>query len=77
MKVNIANEIIEKAKSKKDGVYSYKGSKYIVVGGKFKAYCSYKEVFEKAGGFFVKIGTIDEIYNRDKELKRLLKQYQS
>lgn len=71
-----ANEIIEKSKIKKDGVYSHKGIKFIVVGGRFKAWCKYKEVYEKFGSFFVKIGMIDEIYNRDKELRRLLKQYQ-
>lgn len=77
MKIQTIYEIDEKAKTKKDGIYSYKGFKYIVVNSRFKAYCDFKTVYEIFAGLTVKIGEIDEIYNVTKELNKLLKKYKS
>jgi hypothetical protein len=77
MNIEIEKEIIEKAKIKNDGVYSHKKYKYVVVNHRFRAWCKYKEVYECFGAFNVRIGEISETYNRDKELKILLKQYQN
>jgi hypothetical protein len=71
METKVANEIIEKAKTKNDGIYSHKGYKYIVIDNQFKAFCDFKTIY-LFRGFTIKIKNVDEIYNVNKELQKLL-----
>ena len=74
MKIEIANLIIEKAKTKDDGVYSFKGFKYAVKDNHFVLFADYFGIIhQRAGNFNAVIGKIEERYNIVKELKRLLK----
>ena len=73
MKIEIGNEIIEKSKTKKDGVYSYKGFKYAVKDNKFVLFADYfGNISQTAGNFNVSLGKVER-YESIKELKRLLK----
>lgn len=70
--VDIANEIVEKAKSKKDGVYSHKRYVYAVKRNCFVALADRMgNVYQRYGSFITEIGKV-ETYNRSKELKKLL-----
>lgn len=68
MKVAEHNELIDKAKTKKDGVYARKPYLYAVKAGKFIAYADYGgNVYAVMGMFHHKIGTV-EIYDKRKAL---------
>lgn len=51
------NLIHDKAKDKKDGVYSFRGLDYRVKGGRFTHYAYRGKVVERAGNFNVDIGS--------------------
>jgi len=75
MKIEITNQIIEKAKTKKDGVYSFKGFKYAVKDNNFVLFADYfGNLYQRAGNFNASLGKVKEKYNKTKELKRLLKE---
>lgn len=64
----------EKAKSKKDGVYSFKGNVYAVKDGKFIAYADlHGDCFHRSGAFNVHIGRVPR-YERTRKLKQWLKE---
>lgn len=51
------NLIHDKAKTKQDGVYSFRGLLYRVKKGRFTHYAYRNEIIERAGNFDVPIGT--------------------
>lgn len=74
MKVTQHNEIIDRAKARKDGVYSYQGYLYMVKNGFFKGYADpYGDVYLVVYGWHTKRGHC-EPYQRKQKLKELLKQ---
>jgi|GEM_PF-2943066 len=76
MKQDILNEIIERAKTKKDGIYSFKGFKYAVKDNRFVLFADYfGNLYQRAGNFNASIGKVEKRYNIIKELKRLLKEF--
>jgi len=73
MKIQERNQLIEKAKTRKDGVYSYHGFLYIVKNNNFIAYATpIGNCFACIGVFDALIGTVKS-YNRKKELLKYLK----
>jgi hypothetical protein len=74
MTISETNLIIDKAKNKKDGVYSFRGNLYLVSDNRFVAYCDYfGNFFSRAGNFNVSGGKIER-HDRRKVLLNLLKQ---
>jgi len=72
LEINILNQ---KAKTKKDGVYSYNGNLYAVKNAKFIAYFnSFGECYQRMGAFNVLLGNV-EVYDRRKELNKIIKSY--
>jgi hypothetical protein len=59
--LNIINQnaIIDKAATKKDGIYSFRGVVYRVVGGKVTHYASGGKVVQGFGHFNVDVGSYD------------------
>jgi len=51
------NMIHDKAKKKKDGVYSFRGLLYRVKDCRFTHYCYRREIFERSGYFNVYLGS--------------------
>lgn len=67
------NEIVSRAKDKKDGIYSYKGYFYVVRGGLLRAYCDYSgQIYEYAHGFNVKLLKCADRFSGKKLLKAYL-----
>lgn len=65
--INLLNE---KAKLKKDGVYSFRGNLWVVKSNKFLAYCkSNGEVLQRFGFFDTKIGNFSSLYPSDRKKK--------
>jgi hypothetical protein len=75
MTIEETNILHEKAKSRKDGVYSFRGNLWVVKSSKFIAYANYKgEVLQRFGAFNTQIGdlsTIERWYWK-KKLKEFL-----
>jgi len=59
MKLETQQLIIERAKSKKDGVYRFRGVEYRVKNFRATHYAAHGELFESAYGFNVLIGKYD------------------
>lgn len=73
MIIEIHNKLIEKAKIRKDGVYSYSGFLYVVKKNNFIAYSDYfGNISTVHGVFHHSIGKV-ESYNRRKKLLEILK----
>lgn len=71
MTINDTNLLQEKAKTRKDGVYSYKGNFYVVKDFKFIAFSNnYGECYQRMGGFNVKVGQVER-HNAKKKLMTL------
>jgi hypothetical protein len=78
MKIEIHNEISERAKSKKDGIYTYKRNFYLVYKERLAAYCDYLgNVYECIYGFNVSKGKSKDRYEGRDLLKSYLKQYKN
>ena len=76
MTVDETNLLHEKAKSKKDGVYSFRGNLWVVKSNKFLAFCNINgEVLQRFGSFNTRIGDFSNIerYNWKKKLIEWLK----
>lgn len=74
MKISECNILIEKAKSRKDGVYSYKGYLYVVKKHAFVAFSDpFGVCYQRMGSFNVRIGKVDR-HDRRKNLADWLKQ---
>ena len=62
-----------KAKNRKDGVYSFRGFIWVVKSNKFVAFSDYfGNCYQRFGSFNVSIGKVEK-YNRKKKLKEWLK----
>jgi len=75
MKIDIYNQIREKAKTKKNGIYSYKTYTYIVVDNQLAGWCDYfGNIHELAYGFNVSKGKAKDRFEAKEILKSYLKQ---
>lgn len=73
MTIKDTNLLEEKAKDRKDGVYSFKGVFWVVKDGKFIAFAdSFGECWQRMGSFNFKIGKVDR-HDRKQKLTELLK----
>lgn len=73
MKVSIMNILKEKAKTRKDGIYSYKGYMWVVRNNKFVAFADrLGNCYEVFGSFTVSMGKVKS-YERKDRLKDWLK----
>lgn len=73
MKISEANILIEKAKVRKDGVYSYKGNLWAVKNNVFVAFINpFGEVYQRNGSFLIMLGVVKEKYERRKKLTEWL-----
>ena len=69
------NKLIEKAKTRKDGVYSHSPYLYVVKDHKFIAYSDFHgNVFRALYGFTTQIGKVDRHDRRNKLLEFLKSQ---
>ena len=60
-----ANEITQKAKTKKDGYYRFRGVGYCVKGGKATHFATGGRILENLGRFNVEVGKYDCQFNRN------------
>ena len=65
--------MLKKAKTKKDGVYSYRGHYYAVKDNTVHFVSSYTSVFERFGAFLCNIGKCEYVSDVPKRMKKLLK----
>ena len=66
MTIDQTNLLNEKAKTKKDGVYAFKGNLWVVKSNKFIAFCNNKgEVLQRFGSFNTTIGNFNNIERWD------------
>jgi len=73
MTITERNLLIDKAKTRKDGVYSYQQYLYVVNDNGLIAFSDYHgNCYSCYGAFNVSIGKVER-YNRRKELGKLLK----
>ncbi len=73
MKIEEHNILIDKAKTRKDGVYSYNTYLYVVKNNKFIAYADYSgNVAAIYGVFHTQIGKVER-YDRKKKLTEYLR----
>lgn len=76
MTIDEINLLQEKAKSRKDGIYSYKGYLYDVKDFKFVAFADYfGECFQRMGAFNIRIGKVERNEIRKKLTEWLRNQY--
>lgn len=70
MTIDETNLLHEKAKSKKDGVYSFRGNLWAVKSNKFLAFCNNRgEVLQRFGSFNTQIGDFSGLYLSDRKKK--------
>jgi hypothetical protein len=77
MKIDELNMLHDKAKTRKDGVYSFKGQYlWVVKDNRFIAYSDYfGNCYQRMGNFNAIIGKVDH-YDRKKKLTEWLKEQQ-
>lgn len=63
------NLIVDKAKSKADGVFTFRGVEYLVKDGRFTHYATGGKIYERCGFFVVQIGS----YEYRSDARKLLK----
>lgn len=74
MKIDELNLLHDKAKERKDGVYSFKGNLWVVKDNRFIAYSDYYgNCYQRCGNFDAVIGKVDH-YDRKKKLLEWLKE---
>lgn len=67
------NILHDKAKDKKDGIYSFRGNLWVVKGGNFIAYADpFGRCYQRMGSFNAYLGQV-ETYRRKDELKKWIK----
>lgn len=72
MTITETNILHDKAKTRKDGVYSYRGYLYAVKNNRFVGFAdAYGECYQRAGIFDVSIGKVER-WDRKKELTKWL-----
>ena len=75
MEISIHNDLVVRAKTKKDGVYTYKGNYYLVINYHLHSYCDYfGNVSENFGSFIVSKGKAKDRFDGRDILKKYLKQ---
>jgi len=75
MKIEETNLLVDKAKTKKDGIYSFKSFKYVVKNGRFILFSDYfGNIYQRVGNFNVFLGKVKERYEIIKELRKLQKE---
>ena len=68
MTIDEANLLIDKAKTRKDGVYSFRSFYWVVKSNKFVAYSNcFGECYQRMGSFVVSIGKVER-YEAKKKL---------
>ena len=73
MTIDDTNILIEKAKTRKDGVYSFKGYLWVVKNNKFVAFAdNYGNCYQRFCAFNASIGKVDR-YKRKQILSNWLK----
>lgn len=73
MTIEETNQLHEKAKTRNDGVYSFRGNLWVVKNGNFVAFADYfGECYQRMGAFNVRIGKVER-YDRKKKLTEWLK----
>lgn len=73
MTIAETNLLSEKAKTKKDGIYSFKGNIWVVKNNRFIAFANpFGECYQRMGSFNVQIGKVER-YNRKQKLTEWLK----
>lgn len=71
MKIEIHNTLHEKAKTRKDGIYSYKYFLYVVKNCSFIAYADYwGDISSVHGAFHYHVGKVEK-WDRKSKLKEL------
>ncbi len=76
MKQEMMNKIINKANAKtKDGVYSYEGHLYAVIGGRLRFVGDFNKIYEICHGFCVIIWESPETWKMKSIIKELFKKY--
>lgn len=73
MEISIHNNLIDKSKTRKDGVYQYKGYLYLVKNNNFIAYADYFGNLNTVHGVFHHTHGKCERYDRKKKLLEYLK----
>ncbi|MDX9694943.1 MAG: hypothetical protein RBT49_04050 [Bacteroidales bacterium] len=63
--------ISEKAKTKVDGIHSFRGIKYCVKSGKVVAFRDRGKIYEPIGGYYILVG----YYTDDDDATEILKSY--
>lgn len=72
MTIDEHNIIVERAKTRKDGVYAYKNNLFVVLNNNFVAFADpYGNCYEQMGIFNVVIGKVKS-YERKEMLKKWL-----
>lgn len=73
MTIDETNILHEKAKTRKDGVYSFRGNLWAVKDNKFIAFANnFGECYQRMGAFNYQIGTVER-YDRKQKLMDWLK----
>ena len=72
MKTALFNELVDRAKTKNNGVYSYEHTKYAVKDNNLVFISDRGRISQVCYGMLIELGTI-ESWNEVGELKRLLK----
>lgn len=65
------DKIMERSKTKSDGVYSCGGISYYVKNNHPVLFVDYRDVIQFSYGFLVKLGTIENYWDAKKHLKKL------
>ena len=73
MTIDETNLLHDKAKTRKDGVYSFRGNCWVVRNNNFVAFSnSYGECYQRMGSFNVQIGKVER-YDAKKKLTEWLR----
>ncbi len=65
------NLAIDKAKTKKDGLYCFNGLYYLVENNKITHYAAYGNIYQAAGVFLAKINSYDHCSDSSLNKKRI------
>ena len=73
MTIEETNILHDKAKMRKDGIYSFRGNLWVVKNGKFVAFSDYfGNCYQRMGSFNASIGKV-ESYDRKQKLSEWLR----
>jgi hypothetical protein len=74
MDTKTLHALMERAKEKPDGVWSYQGHPYAIKDGHVQLIGDFDKVLQVSYGFLVNRGTVENHYRLKDEIKRLYKQ---